>query len=151
MGLIGRLRRIARKACPDCRFAYDVQSLVNVRADDRRFPLIWVDEYYSGRIIRGFTWRREVTMEIHFLGLADMQDDGRENDRVRERLLPKVQAFIEELNRDTAFTQVSEYQCDPEPPMFDATAIGWLVRVTFAYNLCERFEDNDEGDEGTDI
>lgn len=143
MGLITKIEQIAQTACPTCRFAYDVRALQNVRADDRHFPLIWVDEYYSGRVaVRQYgQWMREATVDVHFIDLVQMQDDGRENDRVRETLLPLVYAFIDALNADGTFGEVVEYQCDPEPPMFDAGATGWLVRVTLSYPACTVFSE----------
>lgn len=123
-------------------FYYDLRQMQNVTADDCKFPAIWFEEYYASRIIRTrFDWQREVTLELHFLELVPMQGVAEEREKVREWLLYNgVEPFIElmsEKARENGWTEITEYQCDPEPPLFDANATGILLRFTMIVPTCQ--------------
>ena len=58
---------------------------------------------------------------------------------VREWLWRTVSCpFLYTLNADQSgvFSTVTECQCDPEPPMFDANATGVLLRFTTSMPAC---------------
>lgn len=137
MTLLDKLKAIAAAACPRYSWYYDIRQMQNVTADDCAFPCIFMEEYYASTMKRMHNWKREVTLEIHFLDLVPMQGEAEGRERVRERLLGEaVIPFMDALNADGMFLEVDNYQCDPEPPMFDANATGILLRFTTTLPAC---------------
>jgi hypothetical protein len=68
-----------------------------------------------------------------------MHGEAEARERVREWLLANgVMPFLHRLNADQSgvFSTVTECQCDPEPPMFDANATGVLLRFTTSMPAC---------------
>ena len=118
-------------------FCYDIRQMQNVAADDVTFPIVFFEEYYGGRFVNRYVWKREVTIELHFLDKVEMQGEAEGREHVREQLLMTgVIPFMEALNANGSMGQIKEYICDPEPPMFDANATGLLVRFTGLVPLC---------------
>lgn len=136
MTLLEKIRSIAQTACPTYHFVYDIRQMANVSADDLQFPAIYFEEYFASRLVNKFGWHREVTLELHFLDLVPMQGEATERELVRSAILGAVKTFLSALNADATFSEVTEAQCDPEPPMFDANATGILLRVTLSYPTC---------------
>lgn len=137
MTLIEKIKQIANTACPSYAFAYDIRNMLNIEADDQQFPAIYMEEYYGCRLINNYGWKREVTIELHFLNLCDMQGAGLERESVRAVLMGAVKDFIAGVNADGTFSEVAEATADPEPPMFDSNCTGILLRMTLRYPLCE--------------
>lgn len=137
MTLLEKIKQIAGQACPSMAFYYDIRQMQNVLADDVKFPAIYFEEYYASRMVFRYGWQREVSLELHFLDLVPMQGEAVERELVRSSLLEQVKAFISVLNTDGTFKEVTNVQCDPEPPMFDANATGVLLRITLEYPTCE--------------
>jgi len=118
-------------------FYYDIREMQNVASDDVSFPAVFMEEYYGLRMIDHYGWQREYTIELHWLNLCEMQNDSRERDEIREELIPDATAFVNELKSKVGL--ITEYTLDPEPPMFDANAVGMLMRVTFRLPQCMTF------------
>lgn len=141
MTLPEMLEQIAKTACPKYAWYYDIRQMQNVTADDCAFPAIYMEEYYADRTLRrAYDKVREVTIEIHFLDLVPMQGVAIEREKVREVLRREgVDAFMAAYNEyalANGLREVEEYQCDPEPPMFDANATGVLLRFDAVIPLC---------------
>jgi hypothetical protein len=139
MTLLDKMKEIAEAACPRLTWYYDIRQMQNVTADDGKFPAIFMEEYYASTLREGYGWRREVTVELHFLDLVPMHGEAEARERVREWLLANgVMPFLHTLNADQSgvFSTVTECQCDPEPPMFDANATGVLLRFTTSMPAC---------------
>jgi hypothetical protein len=122
-------------------FYYDLRQMQNVTADDCSFPAIWFEEYYASRMMfTRYSWQREVTLELHFLQLVPMQGVAEDRERVREWLIYNgVEPFIgimSAMARENGWSEIEEYQCDPEPPLFDANATGVLLRFTLLAPTC---------------
>lgn len=135
------LERIAHNGCPEFGFHYDIRQMQNVTADDCQFPAIFMEEYYGSRTIKGnFGSKRELTVELHFQQLVQMQGVAMSREQVRDWLRENgVRPFIAAWNEYAAangLEQVEEYQDDPEPPMFDANATGVLLRVALLTPSC---------------
>lgn len=133
--------QIAAGACKGFSWCYDIRRMQNVTADNMTFPVVWMEEYYSDRnVLTAYSLMRELTVEIHFQDLVPMQGVAIDRERVRERLrVTGVEPFMAHLNLYAlrrGMPQVEEWQCDPEPPMFDANATGVLLRFTFRYPSC---------------
>lgn len=144
------LEQIAKRGCPEYAWYYDIRQMQNVTADDCKFPAIFMEEYYADRIVAGrFGKTREVTIELHFLQLVDMQGVASHREAVRETLRVGVMRFVDawnEVANKKGMGLVESYQCDPEPPMFDANATGVLARLVLTYPACMALTINeDEG------
>lgn len=134
MSILATIRETVEAACGGYSFQYDVRSMENVRADDASFPMVWMEEYYQSRLSLIYGWRREYTLTLHFLNLVPMHGDAEDNEDVREQMMhDAVLPFIEKL-RETA--DVSELDCSPERPQFDATATGLRLSFRVSYPVC---------------
>ena len=138
MSILSKLQSIAESACPNYTFQFETKNMMNVDADDQLFPCIFVDEYYDGRYIKTGNRRyKQVAVDIHFLDLCDMQNTAMEREAIRERIEREaLMPFMEALNADGMFLSVDDYSCSPEPPLFDANAVGLLVRVSLNFLTC---------------
>ena len=77
MTLLDKMKEIAEAACPRLTWYYDIRQMQNVTADDGKFPAIFMEEYYASTLREGYGWRREVTVELHFLDLVPMHGEAR--------------------------------------------------------------------------
>ena len=132
--------KIVEHECEGYSFYYDIREMQNVLADDVSFPAAFMDEYYGLRMVDRYGWRREYTIELHWLDLCDMHGEAIARERIREAIRGYVRAFLDELKRLTQ-SEFKEVTLDPEPPMFDANATGLLLRVTFSVPDCMEFAD----------
>ena len=137
MTILDKLKEIA-DSVEGFHFYYDVKAMQNVTADDAHFPAIWCEEYYAQRLLKGgYSRKREVTLEIHFSNLVPFEGVAEERERVREYLIEYgVYPFLNAMDASGWFSEVNEYQCDPEPPLFDAYATGVLLRFTCTIPTC---------------
>lgn len=119
-------------------YYHDVREMQNVASDDVTFPAAFFEEYYTLRNVKNYGWTREYTIELHWLDLCEMQNESAEREQIRERLTLQAESFVDELNRLTG-NSVKDFTCDAEPPMFDANAVGILMRVTFSIKQCTIF------------
>lgn len=137
MTILDKLKAIAEQV-EGFHFYYDVKAMQNVTADNAGFPAIWVEEYYAQRLLKGpYNRKREVTLEIHFSQLVPFEGVAEERERTREYLIEYgVYPFLDAMDASGFFSEVMEYQCDPEPPMFDANVTGVLLRFTCTIPTC---------------
>ena len=119
-------------------FYYDIRQMQNVASDDVYFPAVFMEEYYGLRFVKGFDLQAEFTIELHLLDLCEMENDSYERDTIRFNQLPAATRFVKELGRVMNY-DIKDFTCDPEPPMFDANAVGSLLRVTFRMAACSAF------------
>lgn len=138
------LEQIAKRGCPGYSWYFDIRQMQNVTADDCNFPAIFMEEYYSSRVVqRNYTQKRELTIELHFQQLVPMQGVALDREAVRDTLRETgVEKFIEAYNSyaaEAGLDGIQEWQDDPEPPMFDANATGVLARLTLLFPTCHTF------------
>lgn len=112
---------------------------MNERADDKAFPCVFFDEYYTETDDNAsrFGDNTVATVNIHFLKLADFQCDAVLREAIRqeiktEALLP----FVDAAKASGFFKAVRVIDRSPEPPLFDANAVGILLRIQFTYPTC---------------
>ncbi len=137
MTLLERLRALCCEANPAYRFEFESQKMMNVKADDDRFPCVFFEEYVNGRYLRKYGWKKSVQVELSFMRLAPFQCDAAERERLRglieqEAVIP----FVGALNASPLFDAVDEFTCLAEPPRFDANAVSVLVRFWATFDLC---------------
>lgn len=137
MSLLNTIRQAVDAACHDYSFEYESERMMNVRADDRRFPCVFFEEYYDATFNRKYSLRKTTTVELHFMKLAEFQDDAVERERLRAEIEQEaVVPFIETLDGVGVFGNIDTFTCVPEPPLFDANAVSLLVRLSLTYNPC---------------
>lgn len=137
MTLIEKIKQIANASCPEYSFAYDIRNMLNIDADDIKFPAICMEEFYGCRLFNSYGWKKQVTIELHFLNLCDMHGEGMERERIRALLMQAITTFIAGVNADGTFSEVTDVTADPEPPLFDSNCTGVLLRMTLTYPVCE--------------
>lgn len=139
MTLLQRIQAIVAASCPGYGFEYETQKMMNERADDKAFPCVFFDEYYTETDdnTSRFGDNTVATVNIHFLKLADFQCDAVLREAIRqeiktEALLP----FVDAAKASGFFKAVRVIDRSPEPPLFDANAVGILLRIQFTYPTC---------------
>ncbi len=137
MTLIERIRALIAQVNPDYKFEYENDFMMNVKADDDRFPIAYLEEYTEGRYTIGYGTKKSVMVELHFYRLVPMHCSAMVRERERNRIEEEiVRPFIEKFNDSGDFEDVSEFTIFPEPTMFDANATGLMLRFWATYRMC---------------
>ena len=142
MTLIDRIKDLCQTAIPTYAFEYETSKMMNVRADDRPYPMIFLEEFPSqdGRYILHYGRKKAVVVELSFMRLCDrenFQSDAIDRERIREQIEEEaVLPFIEAFNASGLFEPVEEFRVTPEPPRFDAAAVSILLIFEAKYKLC---------------
>lgn len=139
MNLIETIRQIASEACPGYSFQYETQKMMNVDADDQCFPCIYFDEYYTETedTLSRYGDASTASVELHFLRLSEFQDDALNRSKVRDLIKAEaLKPFIKSLKGSGMFKRIQVLDYSPEPPLFDANAVGILLRVSLTYPEC---------------
>lgn len=137
MTLLERIRTLCQAANPAYRFEFESDKMMNVKADDGRFPCVFFEEYVNGRYLRKYGWKKSVQVELSFMRLAPFQCDAAHREQLRAQIEQEaVIPFVEALNASSLFDAVDEFTCLAEPPRFDANAVSVLVRFWVTFDLC---------------
>lgn len=142
MSLIDKIKSICTGACPGYAFEYETSKMMNAKADDRPYPMVFLEEFPSqdGRYILRYGRKKAVVVELSFMRLADrenFQGDAIDRERIREQIEEEaVLPFIEAFNASGQFETVEEFKVTPEPPRFDAAAVSVLLVFEARYKLC---------------
>lgn len=139
MNLIETIRQIAEGACPGYGFQYETQKMMNVDADYQRFPCIFFDEYYTETedLVARYGDATTASIELHFLRLSEFQDDAINRAKVRELIKGEaLKPFIKAVKDSGMFKRVRVLSYSPEPPLFDANAVGIMLRIELTYPDC---------------
>lgn len=137
MTLLERIRELCTAANSAYRFEFENEKMMNVKADDERFPCVFFEEYVNGRYTQKYGWKKSVQVELSFMKLAPFQCDAEVREHLREEIEREaVLPFIEALNTSSVFGRIDEFTCLAEPPRFDANAVSVLVRFWATFDLC---------------
>lgn len=137
MRLLKTIEDIVRESCPGYSFEFDTDRMMNVEADDIKFPCVFFEEYTDGRIAGAYLKQKQVTVELSFMDLAEFQCDARVREEIRERLEQDVVLpFIRALESSNKFDQISDFTIMAEPPRFDANCVSLLLRFDVTFDLC---------------
>lgn len=137
MTILEHIRELCRTANPSYHFEFESEKMMNVKADDDRFPCVFFEEYINGRYFQQYGWKKSVQVELSFMRLAPFQCNAEEREHLRERIEREaVIPFIEALNGSGVFLAVDEFTCMAEPPRFDANAVSVLARFWATIDLC---------------
>jgi len=137
MTLIERIKALVEASCPGYGFEFETARMMNERADDKHFPLVFFQEYTNARYTGKYTRKKTVQVQLSFLRLAEFQCDAIERERIREQIEAEaVLPFVDALDRCQYFDSVQDIDCPPEPPLFDANAVGILLSFWVTFNAC---------------
>ena len=127
----------------DYKFIFETERLMNVRADDKEFPLVFWEEYTDGSVsFDGYGRGKErVRCELSFMRLAprdNYQCDAIERERIRQQIKEEiVYEFIKRLSSESVdYLQQTDFEVVAEPPRFDAVVISVLVRFNLERFIC---------------
>lgn len=138
MNLLTSLKDIAGRACPDYTFVFDTNRMMNVDADDVRFPVIYMDEYYDRRLDYSYGYRDVAVVELSFMRLVPMHGDAEHREEVREQMRTEaVRPFLKELEASGLFESIersgSSISSPNEPTRFDANCVSVFLRMTLTF------------------
>lgn len=137
MALLEKIRTLCEQVNPAYHFEFENDWMMNVKADDAHFPLVYFEEYTDGRFNVGYGLKKSVMVELHLFRLVPMHCSAVEREQAREQIEEEfVLPFIEAINASGDFEQIEEFTCLPEPTMFDANATGVLLRFWVTYRVC---------------
>lgn len=119
-------------------FYYDNRQMMNVKADNVPFPLIWFEEYTEGNINTRFWLRRTHTIRLYFCKLCQMHNEGLERFALQKELLDEaVIPFIENFQLSPEiFLPVEDFRYLPTPPQFDANEVSVVLAFDAEFNQC---------------
>lgn len=142
MSLIDKIKALVESAVPGYAFEYETSKMMNVRSDDRPYPMAFLEEYpaQDGRYILKYGRKKAVVVELSFMRLADRENfhgDAIDRERLREQIEEEaVLPFIEAFNASPDFETLEEFRVTPEPPRFDANAVSVLLVFEARYKIC---------------
>lgn len=145
--ILERIKDIVETINPDYKFIFETDRLMNVRADDKEFPIAFWEEYTEGAISydaygRG---RERVRCELSFMRLAPrdtFQPDAIEREAIRQTIKEEiVYDFCNAIATGDEFIQQTDFEVMAEPPRFDATVVSVLVRFNLERYICIESED----------
>lgn len=137
MRLLETIENLVKASCPGYSFEFDTDRMMNVEADDIKFPCVFFEEYTDGRISGVYIKKKQVTVELSFMDLAEFQCGARARENIRERLEQNaVLPFINALEASEVFDQISDFTIMAEPPRFDANCVSLLLRFDVTFGLC---------------
>lgn len=143
MKVLEIIKEVCSKAVPGYSFEFETERMMNVLADDIKFPLIFWEEYTmnDGHYSEGTGgMRKTVPVELSFMKLGPLDNpnpDAIERERIREEIEEEaIRPFIECLNSCGKVTPVKDFTITPQPPLFDTNAVSLLLRFSVTYKLC---------------
>lgn len=140
--LLKEIEGIIHSVNPEYNFVFETNRMMNVRADDKVFPVAFWEEYTQGQVVqRSYGVLVERTqVEVHFMRNAprdNYQCDAVEREALREQIKEEiVYDFIKAVNLYEGFAEVTDWEMLAEPPLFDDVAVSILVRFWVERSIC---------------
>jgi len=139
MAILSKIKEICNDAVPEYGFEFEHSKMMNVKADNASFPLIFFEEYTDGKITQQMGLKKAVMVELSFMRLCPMHNDAVDREAMREQIeVEAILPFIKKLQESPYFEPVKEFSCMPEPPRFDANTVSVMLRFWVTYRLCAR-------------
>lgn len=137
MGVFSTIKRLVEDNVPGYSFQFDTDKMMNVLADDEKFPCVFMEEYTDGGILDGYRLTESRTVELSFMDLAEFQCDAVVREEIRDRMKEEaVYPFIKALQDCREFEPINNFRLLPEPPRFDANAVSLLLRFEAKFRIC---------------
>lgn len=137
MALLEKIRRLCAAANPDYTFEFENENMMNVKADDDRFPIVFFEEYTEGRYSSRYNWQKQTRVELSVYKLAPMQCDAIVRERLREEMENEfIIPLLERLRTSTDFMEVTEVDANYIPQVFDSNATGIMLIFWVTERIC---------------
>ena len=137
MAILSKIKEICNSAVPEYGFEFEHSKMMNVKADNASFPLIFFEEYTDGKITQQMGLKKAVMVELSFMRLCPMHNDAADREMLREQIESEaILPFIKKLQESQYFEPVKEFSCMPEPHRFDANAVSVMLRFWVRYRMC---------------
>lgn len=137
MALLEKIRRLCTAVNPDYRFEFESENMMNVKADDDRFPVAFFEEYSESRYTSRYGWRKQTLVELSLLKLAPMHCNATLREQLREEIESEfIIPLIGRLRTTTDFEEVTQVEAFPIPLAFDANATGIMLRFWVVERVC---------------
>ena len=139
MAILSKIQKICANAVPEYGFEFEHSKMMNVKADNAIFPLVFFEEYTDGKLTQGMGLKKSVMVELSFMRLCSMHNSAVEREAIREQIESEaILPFIKALESSGEFYPVKEFSCLPEPPRFDANTVSVMLRFWVTYRICTR-------------
>lgn len=137
MKILPTIKELCQTACPGWAFEFETKKMMNVKADDAHFPLIFFEEYTNARYSGPYQRRKKVLVQLSFQKLADFQCDAIQREAIREEIESEaILPFLDALDACDKFEEVTDIECPPEPPLYDANAVAVLLSFWVTFSVC---------------
>lgn len=131
------IEALVEEIAPEYSFIYATLNMANVRADDARFPLCYLDEITGATYtVDAYGIRHKlVNVEIYFLRRATMQGEATEREMIRATIEEEVvHPFIEAVAAN--WPNTTTINADYPPALFDDNDVGICLRFQIEESLC---------------
>lgn len=137
MALLDKMRRLCAAVNPDYLFEFENEKMMNVKADDDRFPVVFFEEYTESRYTSRFGWRKQTLVELSVFKLAPMHCNASVREALREEMESEfIIPLIGELRANSMFEEVTQLDAFPIPEAYDANATGVMLRFWVTERVC---------------
>lgn len=137
MALLEKIRRLCTAVNPDYRFEFESENMMNIKADDDRFPVAFFEVYRESRYASSYGWRKRTLVELSLLKLAPMHCNATLREQLREEIEWEfIIPLIGRLRTTTDFEEVKEVEAFTIPQAFDANATGIMLRFWVVERVC---------------
>ena len=123
---------------PIYNFFFDDRQLMNVKADNATFPVVFFEEYKSGYYRTRNFIDKVTNVELYFLKLCQMENEARYRERLREQMEEEfIKPFIRTcLANPHLFERVENWNFQTPPPRFDTNEVSVLLTFEAVYPSC---------------
>jgi hypothetical protein len=138
MTTLESIKTICNAAAPTWGFYFDDRQLMNIKADNSPFPLIFFEEYRQGRYNFKYYIEKTTLVELYFCKICQMQNDGITREQIRETIeneavLPFIKEFRE---RAELFEDINEFKFFTPPPRFDTNEVSIMLQFNAKLIQC---------------
>ena len=138
MKTLEAIQFLCKESASDWGFQFDDRQLMNIKADDARFPLVFFEEYREGKYAVKYLSEKTTVVELYFCKLCAMHDDGAEREKLREEIeteavIPFIRAF---KNHPEIFGDIEEFKFYTPPPRFDANEVSIMLKFNAKLIQC---------------
>lgn len=131
------IKALCEQVNPNYTFEFENDFMMNVKADNDKFPVVYFEEYTEGRYIAQYGLRKTAMVELHLYKLVPMHCSATVREVAREEIEQEfILPFIDALRNSHDFDDVTEISFFPEPVMFDANVTGVMLRFWVTFNIC---------------
>lgn len=142
--LILQIKQLIEEINPEYTFVFETERMMNVRADDIKFPVAFWNEYPTAtneitKTRYGQMVLRE-RVELSFMRNAPRDNyhcNAVEREELRQQIMDEiVEPFIKAIGSVEGFREINDWTIAKEPPMFDDVEVSVLVSFYVERSIC---------------